>query len=224
MTKKHYRIFERLRFATCLTFISGFLNAFTFITQGGRFAGIHSGNVVYFAYHAANRHFGEALAFLVPILFFIFGQWFTYLLRRYCLARAIPWHLTSSLVMTGLVVLDIVLNPIVGHSFTIAVLAFVASIQVETFRNIHDLPYANVMMTGNVKNAAFLWFKGIVEKNDQLRKRGIHIFYAIVTFMFGVIIATFLTQMFHEETLIAVCFPLLYMNVELWKEKKLSHR
>ncbi|TCD45479.1 DUF1275 domain-containing protein [Streptococcus sp. X16XC17] len=224
MTKKNYHIFERLRFATCLTFISGFLNAFTFITQGGRFAGVQSGNVVYLAYYVANRNMKEAVAFLIPILFFVFGQWFTYLLKRFCIVHSIPWHLTSTLVMMGLVILDILLNPLVGHSFTIAVLAFVASIQVETFRNIHGLPYANVMMIGNVKNAAFLWFKGIIEKNAQLTRRRIHIFYAILTFMLGVVVATFSTQTFKEQALIVVLLPLIYMNVQLWLEKKLSNR
>ncbi len=47
---KNYRIFEGLRVATVLTFISGYLNAFTFITQGGRFAGVQSGNVISTAY------------------------------------------------------------------------------------------------------------------------------------------------------------------------------
>ncbi len=50
MNQKEYRVFEGLRIACSLTFISGYLNAFTFVTQGGRFAGVQSGNVISLAY------------------------------------------------------------------------------------------------------------------------------------------------------------------------------
>lgn len=46
---RKYRVFEGLRIASCLTFISGYLNAFTYLTQGGRFAGVQSGNVILLA-------------------------------------------------------------------------------------------------------------------------------------------------------------------------------
>ena len=47
MTKKNYRIFERVRVAVLITFISGFLDAYTFVTQGKRFAGLQTGNFIY---------------------------------------------------------------------------------------------------------------------------------------------------------------------------------
>ncbi len=72
--------------------------------------------------------------------------------------------------MLVLILLTIILSPIMPASFTIASLAFVASIQVETFRRLRGAPYANVMMTGNVKNA-YLWFKGLIEKIQNLENR-----------------------------------------------------
>ncbi|MBY5034061.1 DUF1275 domain-containing protein [Streptococcus gallolyticus] len=220
--KKNYRIFEGLRIATCLTFVSGFLNAFTFITQGGRFAGIQSGNVVYMAFYLAQGQFYQSFQFLVPIIFFALGQCFTYLMRRHFVENKWPWHFSSSMVIFTLVLFACLLNPILGPSMTIAILAFAASIQVESFRNIRGLPYANVMMTGNVKNAAHLWFKGMVEKDAQLRKKGYHILLIIFTFMLGVCAATFLVSIFQENALIFCLCPLLYINVQLWKEKQPS--
>lgn len=219
MSTKQHRVFERLRIAASLTFISGFLNAFTFITQGGRFAGVQSGNVVYFAYHIAQNNMKQAFNFFIPIFSFVIGQFFTYSARKYFIHHRLPWHFGSSLIISLLITLEILLNPILGPSLTIGILAFAASIQVETFRNIHGLPYANVMMTGNVKNAAYLWFQGVVEKNDAIRKRGTNIFIIIVSFMLGVALATILSGKFAENSLIAVMFPMVYVNFKLWKEK-----
>ncbi|MFX3845504.1 DUF1275 family protein, partial [Streptococcus suis] len=78
--------------------------------------------------------------------------------------------------------LTISLSPIMPASFTIASLALVASIQVETFRRLRGAPYDNVMMTGNVKNAAYLWFKVVIEKDSELRKTGRNILLTIIGF------------------------------------------
>ncbi|TWT14381.1 YoaK family protein [Streptococcus sp. sy010] len=222
MSKKHYRIFEGLRFASCLTFISGYMNAFTLVTQGGRFAGIQSGNVVFLAYHLAKGAFATSLLFLVPIVFFMLGQALTYLARSYCVKRKLPWHLSGSLIMTGLVFFAIILNPIIGHSLTIAILSLAASVQIETFRHLRGAPYANVMMTGNVKNSAYLVIKGWMEKDMMLFKQGCYIFITIISFGLGVLLSTSLSAQFGESALIFLLLPMFYINYQLWKEKQSS--
>lgn len=220
MNQKDYRVFEGLRVACSLTFISGYLNAFTYVTQGGRFAGVQSGNVISLAYYMAKGDFAQVVNFCVPILFFVFGQFFTYLARRYFEKQSWSWHFGSSLIMLIFILLTILLSPIMPASFTIASLAFVASIQVETFRRLRGAPYANVMMTGNVKNAAYLWFKGMIEQDAELKKTGRNILLTIIGFMLGVIIATQLSFQFEEYALIGILIPVFYINYKLWQEKR----
>ncbi|HFI0468941.1 TPA: YoaK family protein [Streptococcus suis] len=220
MNQKDYRIFEGLRVACSLTFISGYLNAFTYVTQGGRFAGVQSGNVISLAYYMAKGDIAQVVNFCVPILFFVFGQFFTYLARRYFEKKSWSWHFGSSLIMLIFILLTILLSPIMPAPFTIASLAFVASIQVETFRRLRGAPYANVMMTGNVKNAAYLWFKGMIEQDAELKKTGRNILLTIIGFMLGVIIATQLSFQFDEYALIGILIPVLYINYKLWQEKR----
>lgn len=220
MNQKDYRVFEGLRVACSLTFISGYLNAFTYVTQGGRFAGVQSGNVISLAYYMAKGDFAQVVNFCVPILFFVIGQFFTYLARKYFEKQSWSWHFGSSLIMLICILLTILLSPIMPASFTIASLAFVASIQVETFRRLRGAPYANVMMTGNVKNAAYLWFKGMIEQDAELKKTGRNILFTIIGFMLGVIIATQLSFQFEEYALIGILFPVLYINYKLWQEKR----
>ncbi|HFI0402219.1 TPA: YoaK family protein [Streptococcus suis] len=220
MNQKDYRVFEGLRVACSLTFISGYLNAFTYVTQGGRFAGVQSGNVISLAYYMAKGDFAQVVNFCIPILFFVIGQFFTYLARRYFEKKSWSWHFGSSLIMLIFILLTIFLSPIMPAYFTIASLAFVASIQVETFRRLRGAPYANVMMTGNVKNAAYLWFKGMIEQDAELKKTGRNILLTIIGFMLGVIIATQLSFQFEEYALIGILIPVLYINYKLWQEKR----
>ncbi|HFU4054633.1 TPA: YoaK family protein [Streptococcus suis] len=220
MNQKDYRVFEGLRVACSLTFISGYLNAFTYVTQGGRFAGVQSGNVISLAYYMAKGDIAQVVNFCVPILFFVIGQFFTYLARKYFEKQSWSWHFGSSLIMLICILLTILLSPVMPAYFTIASLAFVASIQVETFRRLRGVPYANVMMTGNVKNAAYLWFKGMVEQDTELKKTGRNILFTIIGFMLGVSIATQLSFQFDEYALIGILIPVLYINYKLWQEKR----
>lgn len=87
---RKYRVFEGLRIASCLTFISGYLNAFTYLTQGGRFAGVQSGNVILLANQLGQGNFTNTIHFLIPIVFFVCGQFFTYLVKNYFLKDTIP--------------------------------------------------------------------------------------------------------------------------------------
>lgn len=215
-----YRIFERIRIASSLTFVSGFLSAYTYMTQGGRFAGVQSGNVTFLAYHLAKGQWYQAGHFLIPLIFFSLGQGFTYLLRNFCNKRQIAWHLTSSFIMLALIIFTFCLPTF----FTMPILAFVASIQVETFRKVRDFNYANVMMTGNVKNAAYLFFKGISEKNVDSIKKSYHVCMTILGFMLGVVIATLLVERIQTRALLFVLIPMGYISVELWKEKRVQKK
>ncbi|MBF0786976.1 MULTISPECIES: YoaK family protein [unclassified Streptococcus] len=219
---KEYQVFEGLRIATALTFISGYLNAFTYITQGGRFAGIQSGNVIMLSYYLAKGDISQVVSFFNPIFFFVLGQFVVYLIKQGLKKDKWLWHFCSSLLMTGLIILAVVISPFVGPFFTMATLAFVASIQIGTFQKLRGAPYANVMMTGNLKNAAYLWFKGWVEHDRILRKRGQETILILGSFSLGVILSTLLSSRFFEYALAYVLIPALYVNYELWREKSLA--
>ncbi|MGT2716012.1 YoaK family protein [Streptococcus respiraculi] len=219
---KEYQVFEGLRIATALTFISGYLNAFTYVTQGGRFAGIQSGNIIMLSYYLAKGEISQVLSFLNPIFFFILGQFIVYLLKRKLKKDRWTWHFCSSLLMTVFIILAVMISPFVGPFFTMATLAFVASIQIGTFQKLRGAPYANVMMTGNLKNAAYLWFKGWMEHDKILRKRGQETILILGSFSLGVIISTLLSLRFFEYGLVYVLIPALYVNYELWREKSLA--
>lgn len=220
--KKEYQVFEGLRIATALTFISGYLNAFTYVTQGSRFAGIQSGNIIMLSYYLAKGDGTQVLRFLNPIFFFVLGQFVVYLIKQRLKRNQWLWHFSSSVLMTCFILLAVVISPFVGPFFIVAILAFVASIQIGTFQKLRGAPYANVMMTGNLKNAAYLWFKGWVEHDKVLRKRGQEIILILGSFSLGVSISTLLSLRFSEYALIYVLLPALYVNYELWREKSLA--
>lgn len=81
--RKHYQVYEGLRCAMTLCFISGYVNAFTYMTQGKRFAGVQTGNLLSFAIRLSEQQLKEALQFLLPMIVFMLGQSFTYFMHRW---------------------------------------------------------------------------------------------------------------------------------------------
>ena len=51
MKKRSYRVFEGLRVATLVSYIGGFIDAYTYNTQDERFASIQTGNLLYLVIH-----------------------------------------------------------------------------------------------------------------------------------------------------------------------------
>lgn len=216
--KRNYYVHEALRCAISLTFISGYINAFTFMTQGKRFAGIQSGNVASLAMSLAQGQLNRALDFLVPIFFFMLGQTFTYLMHGWANKHNIHWYLFSSFVLSVMAIIISILTPFMPSFVTVAGLSLFASIQVDTFKSLRGASYANVMMTGNVKNAAYQLTKGLCEKNKEMVVIGRNTALVILTFILGAATATLLTIQLSEKALAFVLIPVFYVNYILGKE------
>jgi len=70
MEKIKEEVPEKLRIAVLLSFISGYINAFTYNNAGELFAGAQTGNVIFMALHFAKGNLEKAVEFLIPIISF----------------------------------------------------------------------------------------------------------------------------------------------------------
>ena len=83
MKKRSYRVFEGLRVATLVSYIGGFIDAYTYNTQDGRFASIQTGNLLYLVIHLVEGHIARAfsygylffLCFMVSFFDFFCKKW-----------------------------------------------------------------------------------------------------------------------------------------------------
>ncbi|EJN94766.1 hypothetical protein D822_05866 [Streptococcus ratti FA-1 = DSM 20564] len=217
---KKYQNFEGLRAAMLLTFISGFIDAYTFITQEGRFASMQTGNLLYMTINIAEGHLKEAFSFLIPIVFFILGQFFYYFLKKWITPKNVRWHKFSTYVLLILLAVIAVLSPLLPSIFTIAGLATFASIQLATFKRVRGYAYTNTMMTGNIKNAAYLFLKGSVEKDEQILKQSCYIIAVIITFIAGVWVSAAMCRYLTESSLYLLLLPMLVLVYFLNMERK----
>lgn len=216
--KRDYRIFEGLRVAVMLTFVSGFIDAFTYLTQGGRFAGMQTGNLIYLMIHLSEGEWSKSLSYLVPIIVFMLGQIFTYLVRDWASKRNVHWHIFSGHILLVLLLITCILAPLNSSAIPIIILSFYASVQVDTFRKIRGVPYANIMMTGNIRSISKLLIQGIKENNHEALKKSRNIAVILFSFMIGVGSSAILVNYLKEYTLYLSLFPILVLNYILYLE------
>ncbi len=209
--KRDYQNFEALRVAMLLTFLSDFIDSYTFLTQGRRFAGLQTGNLLYMMIHLADGRILDVLSYFIPLFFFILGQVFAYFLRRWTDDKHYRWHRFSTYVLLVLLLFIAILSPLLSSVFTIGSLAFFASIKLVTFKRVRGYQYTNLMMTGNIRVASYLFTKGWVEKNQLIFKQALYITTIIASFMMGVMVSTILSHYFVEFSLYAALFPMIFL-------------
>ena len=169
MTKKNYRIFERVRVAVLITFISGFLDAYTFVTQGKRFAGLQTGNFIYLMKSLAEGNLTGASNYLLPISAFMLGAVFTYFARKFAVQnKHLRWHALAGLIIFIGVLITAAMAQFVASKWTVLSLSFIAAVQLESFKRMRGVPYTNTMMTGNLKNMSVFIVQGLVERKTEI--------------------------------------------------------
>lgn len=216
--KPSYKMMERLRIATIATFISGFVNAYTYTTQQGSFAGVQSGNLLLLAISIGQGAFEKSITYIIPLIFFMLGQAVSYALRQRAKSKGYRWHIYVSGVLIVLMLIIATLSPHFPSSFTLAGLALFASIKVDTFKRVRDMTYASVMMTGNVKNMAHHFIKGWCEKDSTLLKHSFYTLLVLLSCIFGAILGTILSQNFDEYSLYFLLLPLILLYVILQQD------
>ncbi len=147
-----------------LAVVGGLLDAYTFVAHDGVFANAQTGNVVLVAVSLAQHDTGRALRYAPIIAAFLAGLLAAEVIAAHRTRRFFG-DPTRIVLCTEIIVLALVAAvpaSAPGWLSTTAV-AFVAALQVTTFRLVRDTAYSTTMTTGNMRTfvtAMFEWLSG----------------------------------------------------------------
>ncbi|VTR77746.1 hypothetical protein CHMI_02518 [Cellulomonas hominis] len=147
-----------------LAVVGGFLDAYTYVAHDGVFANAQTGNVVFVAIDAAQRHWAAAAGYLPIIGAFLAGlvvaEWLA--AHRHLRVLDDPTRGVLLAEIATLVAVAALPRSAPTAASTMAV-AFVAALQVATFRLVRDTSYSTTMTTGNLRtlvSASYEWLSG----------------------------------------------------------------
>ncbi|WP_167101139.1 YoaK family protein [Mycobacterium sp. DL592] len=184
-----------LRFALLLTVANSFLDAHTYIARGHVFANVQTGNVIFFAIDASERHGTAALAHVWPIVAFVAGV----ALSAYLKSGRVERHLKHPLRWTMLV--QVIVLAVIGfvpasvpNIYITVPISFVAGIQIGLFRSIGDLTYIPLATTGNIMRFVEFGYAGLVDRDAEARAACRTYALLIVFFAAGAVVGAYATR------------------------------
>ncbi|GEO67599.1 YoaK family protein [Levilactobacillus spicheri] len=146
-------LFQRREIGLALTFIGGFIDAYTFVQRGGVLAAGQTGNLIFLSVDIAQRNLPGAVTKVATVMGFMLGVTLVRVLQYHIQPRSHYWRLLS--LVGGLLVCLLVgaLPPAVPNLVVVPPLALVMAMQTTTFGTIVGHGYNNVFSTGNLKKA-----------------------------------------------------------------------
>ena len=183
-----------LRFAVLLTFVGGFMDAYTYVSRDGVFANAQTGNVILLGIDLAERRWGSALAHCWPILAFVVGIVVAHVLETARLAKTFAHPIRLAMVaQIGVLIVVAALPASFPDPLVTLPVAFVAAIQLGLFRTVGSLNYITIATTGNLMRVTEALYGRFVEHDDEKRKPA-GVYGAIVaSFAGGAVVGAVLT-------------------------------
>ncbi len=177
---------ERMRVGLLLTFVGGFLEAYTYVLHGHVFANAQTGNMALFAVHLMQKT-GQAWYYLVPIGAFLCGimasEWLRRVLGRRRWAR---WEQLIVLIEALLLAVIAFLPAATPDAVVNVAVAFICSLQFDTFRKTHGLAYATTFCTGNLRSAGENLYCALADRDRGRAVASARYFGVIAAFILGV--------------------------------------
>ena len=210
---------ESMTAGVLLAFTGGLTDAYTYICRGNVFANAQTGNIVLLGINAADGRWIKALLYFIPIVSFVLGVAFSELIKkRFKDSRTVHWRQ---------IILGIEVAFLLGVGFipsgkydTLANIsvAFMCSLQVQSFRKIKGNAYATTMCTGNLRSATENLFKYRQTCDKKLLFNSIQYYCVILIFIFGAASGAWLTNIFGVKTIWAACISLTIVFILMIKK------
>ncbi|MDR3157380.1 MAG: DUF1275 domain-containing protein [Lactobacillales bacterium] len=217
--KKQTLIHEKLEIALLLTATGGFMDSYSYLTHGARFASLQSGNVILMAVHLIRGEFSQGCIYLFPIVAFTIGSGVSFLLKNFARKRRFPSHRFNLFIeFVGITCISLLVNFLPNNLF-ISILAFFAAIQADTFTKLRGMPYANIMTTGNIRTMGSMLIGGFLSKDSEMILKGRNAFFVVVSFFAGALISGLVVPLLGNFAILGASLVLMIVFLILQKER-----
>ena len=197
--------------ATLLAFTGGLLDAFIYLNHGHVFASAMTGNAVLFGIALLAHDTAQAIRHIVPGIAFLSGvavsRLFASTLGRFVVPAGLALELVA-LLIASLLPLSF------PHMAYTALIAFVASYQVSSFREVDNFAYNSTFITGNLRTVGDGFFDAIASTSTPKvradgRKKLLDLSSVVAGFLLGALTGALFAPRLANHTLWIALLPLL---------------
>jgi uncharacterized membrane protein YoaK (UPF0700 family) len=195
----------------------GFLDGFTYVGHGHVFANAMTGNVVLLGINCFSGSWRSGLNHLPAILCFLAGIWVAQAIQLYSRRRGIgsPYPAVLGLEICVLLILSLLPGTTADFLFTTSI-AFAASVQVQTFREVNGRAFSSTFTTGNLRTLAEAAFTWTFEGRSETAARVVGDFSVIcAAFLAGATAGGYSTQAFGNRALWCDIILLVVITIQV---------
>ena len=206
-----------------LVIAGAFLDAYSYVARGKVFATAETGNIVLLGLNLAQGNFHKVLYYLVPITSYALGILAAEQIKAMHKNREESgFHWRQIVILAEILIVAAVAFIPQGDLDIIAnsSVAFICSMQVETFRKVRGNPYATTMCTGNLRSGMEHVYYWLAEKDRVSGKKALEYFGIIGFFIIGAILGVVCADSWGGRAALVCCIPLLLVFVLMFEKEE----
>ncbi len=207
MKMKNKDIFMHPLIAILLAITSGGIDAYTFIEQGGVFAGLQTGNSILFGISLANHEFDQSLKYIFSIIFFALGIVIIKVMQR----KLDSINIRKVIIMFYEIVVIMIVGLLVKNTSSVLIvglLSLVSAAQLQEFKLLKGNPFNPLMMTGNISKIANNAYLALVDHDKKAQSLLMDTIMVITSFILGTFIMGIVDHYLNAYSVLVLIIPL----------------
>lgn len=207
MKMKNKDIFMHPLIAILLAITSGGIDAYTFIEQGGVFAGLQTGNSILFGISLANHEFDQSLKYIFSIIFFALGIVIIKVMQR----KLDSINIRKVIIMFYEIVVIMIVGLLVKNTSSVLIvglLSLVSAAQLQEFKLLKGNPFNPLMMTGNISKIANNAYLALVDHDKKAKSLLMDTIMVITSFILGTFIMGIVDHYLNAYSVLVLIIPL----------------
>lgn len=207
MKMKNKDIFMHPLIAILLAITSGGIDAYTFIEQGGVFAGLQTGNSILFGISLANHEFDQSLKYIFSIIFFALGIVIIKVMQR----KLDSINIRKVIIIFYEIVVIMIVGLLVKNTSSVLIvglLSLVSAAQLQEFKLLKGNPFNPLMMTGNISKIANNAYLALVDHDKKAQSLLMDTIMVITSFILGTFIIGIVDHYLNAYSVLVLIIPL----------------
>ncbi len=213
---------QSVRLGVLLAAVGGFVDAYTYMTRDGVFANAQTANVVLFGIDMVQGDWRSGLGYLPPLLAFTVGVFTAEAVSRPAVVRLVrrPVRAVLAIEIAVLAVVGFVPASVPNAVVTVSI-AFVAALQVTTFRTLVDQAFSTTMTTGNLRSLSQAVFHRIADGDRAAGVRAVNFGAVITGFLSGAVFGSLMVRILDTRAAwVAALLLLVALGLFMFDERR----
>ena len=217
------RVAQSFRFMFLLTFVGGYLNAYSFFARGGNFVSMQSGNMVKFGISIYTKDFTLFVSAIMPMMGCLIGAVISHLIQ-YKFKNNSTYKNNQNTLWIELIALMIIalIPPQVSNILVCFLISIIAGYQLNSFKNYEDLAHFTTLASGSIRNLAQRISEFIITKDMNTFIRLVKYTFLLFSFGFGAFVGAIFSNLLGTTSLLfaPIILSVMSLMLKLEQDKK----